>query len=131
MGVAALGRLPTQASGGPEPALTLCAVRRADQIAQAFDRLPRAHSTRTPARSHAWQRAAAFLDGSVFGGPVRATVSWPAVSLTTKTTAPSAASACCVLYLTERLSGRSVMEPAGALCGFNARMPVGPMVPVS
>ena len=49
------------------------AVRRADQLAaelaDAFDRISRAYSTGTPApESTAWQRAAAFLDGSVFGG---------------------------------------------------------------
>jgi hypothetical protein len=52
-------------------------IRRADQIAaelaSAFDRAAWAHShsARAP-QSTAWQRAAAFLDGSVFGGgPVR------------------------------------------------------------
>jgi hypothetical protein len=49
------------------------AARRADELAaelaDAFDRISRAHSTGTPApESTAWQRAAAFLDGSVFGG---------------------------------------------------------------
>jgi len=49
------------------------AVRRADQLAaelaDAFDRTSRAHSTGTRApESTAWQHAAAFLDGGVFGG---------------------------------------------------------------
>jgi hypothetical protein len=49
------------------------AVRRADQLAaelaDAFDRISRAHSTGTRApESTAWQHAAAFLDGGVFGG---------------------------------------------------------------
>ena len=49
------------------------AIRQADQLAaelaDAFDRLAMAHSTRTPAfHTTAWQRAAAFLDGSVFSG---------------------------------------------------------------
>ncbi len=49
------------------------AVRRADELAaeltDAFDRISRARSTGTDApASTAWQRAAAFLDGSVFGG---------------------------------------------------------------
>ena len=53
--------------------LARTAVRRADQLAaelaEAFDRISRAHNTGTPApESTAWQRAAAFLDGSVFGG---------------------------------------------------------------
>jgi hypothetical protein len=49
------------------------AVRRADELAaelaDAFDRISRARSTGIPVpESTAWQRAAAFLDGSVFGG---------------------------------------------------------------
>jgi len=53
--------------------LARSAVRRADQLAaelaDVFDRSSLAHSTGTPAQeSTAWQRAAAFLDGSVFGG---------------------------------------------------------------
>ena len=49
------------------------AIQQADEfvaeLGEAFDRLAEARSTRTAAlRSTTWQRAAAFLDGSVFGG---------------------------------------------------------------
>lgn len=53
--------------------LASSAVRHAEQLAaelaDAFDRVSQAHSSGTRApESTAWQRAAAFLDGSVFGG---------------------------------------------------------------
>ncbi len=66
-------------AGHPRAARDLAhaAARRADQLAAelagAFDRAARAHSQGVPVpQSTAWRRAAAFLDGSVFGG-----LSWP------------------------------------------------------